>query len=241
MKNENTAVTAKLAIARTVLTDGEFNRKVELSSGGNRRGSEDNFQNMEISDILIENKTLSRTEFDFSAMKNCTFSGVNFEGTEFKFCDLDNVTFYRCNLHRSGFDFASMTNVKFVSCQLDSSSFDFASGNASFEMCKIHGVEFHHAGGAFTFNSCSGEAAEFNFCPAFTIYAENCDFHRAYFLDGKITGEMKNCIFTDADFYGLDATELAFVDCRMREINIGGSVGINIADEKDDDDFDFDI
>ena len=79
-----------------------------------------------------------------------------------------------------------------------------------------------------------------NYCPNLSISAKNSDFHRAEFVDSVFLGEMENCVLTDANFYGSDCTELCFKKCKMRELNIQGSVGISISDDDDgEEDFEF--
>ncbi len=236
----NTAVIT--TVARNIMTEAEFIKQIERANVSNTRNAEDNFQNIELSNVRIENKSLARSaEFSFSKLSNVTFVNVDLAGTEWNYTELENVTFIRCKLNRIEMDYAAMNNVRFDNCFMDSCSFDFASGSAQFNNCHLHGAEFHHTLANLTFNSCSGEALELNYCPDLTINAENCDFHRAEFVDGRLKGTLKNCVLTDSDWYATDATELSFVSCGMRELNISGSTGVAIAAGDDDDDDDFDL
>ena len=240
---DNTAVNT--TAARNIMTEAEFIKQADRAGASNARNDEDNFQNIELANARIENKSLARSaEFNFSRLTDVTFVNVNLEGTEWNYTELENVTFIRCKLNRSEMDYAVMNNVRFDNCFMDSCSFDFASGSAQFNSCHLHGAEFHHTLANLTFNSCSGEAMELNYCPDLTICAEFCDFHRAEFVDGHFKGTMKQCVLTDSDWYSTDATQLDFVACGMRSLNISGSSGVTVAtgnDDDDDDDFDLDF
>ena len=230
------------SITRNILSAEEFIKKADLAGLCNfQNSSRDNdvkFFNTEISDLTLENKSIRRSDFSFSKMTNMTFRGIDFEGSEFNYTALTNVTFSRCKLRLCGFDFSAMKNVIFEDCWLDTSSFDYASGDITYIRCKVHGMELHHTLAELTFQECAGEAMQASYSPNLKISASNCDFHRAEFVDSVFLGEMQNCFFTDADFYNSDCTRLRFKDCKMRELNIQGSVGIWISDN-DDDDFEF--
>ena len=228
----------KNAVVRNVLTQEEFIKRADLAGEcdfqNSSRCNDVNFFNVEIADIVLENKSIRRADFSFSKMKNMIFSGIDFEGSEFNFTELDNVTFRRCKLRLSGFDFAVLRNVHFEHCWMDTSSFDNASGDVFYSLCKVHGIELHHTLADLTFKQCSGEAMQANFCLALSINAEDCDFHRAEFVDSTFSGEMNQCVLTDADFEGSDCTALKFQNCKMRELNIAGATGIEIAGDSDD-------
>ena len=231
-------------ITRNILSAEEFIKKADLAGLCNfQNSSRDNdvkFFNIEISDFAVENKSIRRADFSFSKISNVRFEGIDFEGSEFNYAELTNIIFSRCKLRRSGFDFSNMKNVIFEDCWLDTSSFDYASGDITYIRCKVHGMELHHTLAHLTFEQCSGEAMQANYCQNLSISAKNSDFHRAEFVDSVFLGEMENCIFTDADFYGSDCTELCFKKCKMRELNIQGSVGISISDNDDgEEDFEF--
>ena len=230
-------------VVRNILSAEEFIKKADLAGLCNfQNSSRDNdvkFFNIEISDFSVENKSIRRSDFSFSKISNVRFDGIDFEGSEFNFTELTNVTFFRCKLRRSGFDFSNMKNVIFEDSWLNTSSFGYASGDITYIRCKVHGMELHHTLAHLTFEQCSGEAMQANYCPNLSISAKNSDFHRAEFVDSVFLGEMENCIFTEADFYGSECTSLRFKDCKMRELNMAGSVGIEIAGDSADEDFDF--
>lgn len=228
-------------IPRTALSATEFAARTDIAHAGNCRGNADVFQRIAISGVTLENKNITRCEFQYSSFTDVTFSGVNFEGAEFDFAVFERVQFISCNLNRSSFDFSQMTGVTFQNCNLTSSSFDFASGKISIENSILQGTEFHHTAAALQLNGCSGERVELNFCPALHIRAENCDFHRGCFVDSTFFGTMARCIFTDADFYGSNGENLEFEECSMREINTEDSTGILIKNGDEDDDFDLDF
>lgn len=232
------------SITRNILSAEEFIKKADLAGLCNfQNSSRDNdvkFFNIEISDFSVENKSIRRSDFSFSKISNVRFDGIDFEGSEFNFTELTNVTFSRCKLRRSGFDFSNMKNVIFEDSWLDTSSSDYASGDITYIRCKVHGMELHHTLAALKFQECAGEAMQASYSPNLKIFARNCDFHRAEFTDAVFLGEMENCILTDADFYASDCTRLRFKDCKMRELNIQGSVGISISDNDDgEEDFEF--
>lgn len=241
-EKENTMNTSA-TITRNLKTAAEFINQANIAHAGNFRGDSDNFSNIEISGLTLENKNISRAEFNFSKITDAVFCGMNFEGSEFKFTELVNVKFIRCKLERASFEFAAMENVRFEQSILFNSSFDFANGNAAFINCELEGAEFHHAPLKLDIANCSGEQAEFNYCPDLQITAENCDFHRVEFCDSVINGTLKGCILTDADFSGSNGANAVFDECRMRDINTSGAIGINADkdEDEDDDDFDFDF
>ena len=222
-------------ITRNILSAEEFIKKADLAGLCNfQNSSRDNdvkFFNIEISDFAVENKSIRRSDFSFSKISNVRFEGIDFEGSEFNHTELTNIIFSRCKLRRSGFDFSNMKNVIFEDCWLDTSSFDYASGDITYIRSKVHGMELHHTLAEVTFQECAGEAMQASYSPNLKISARNCDFHRAEFVDSVFLGEMENCIFTDADFYGSDCTRLRFKDCKMRELNVSGSVGLDIEDD----------
>ena len=222
-------------ITRNILSAEDFIKKAELAGLCNlQNSSRDNdvkFFNIEISGLSLENKSIRRADFSFSRITNITFNGIDFEGSEFNYTELTNVTFSRCKLRLCGFDFSAMKNVIFEDCWLDTASFDFANGNILFSRSKVHGMELHHTLAELTFEQCAGEAMQANYCPNLHLIAKNCDFHRAEFVDSVFLGEMENCILTDADFYGSNCTDLRFKDCSMRELNISGSIGLDIEDD----------
>ena len=232
VKNENTVPAA----VRIQMTPDEFLKKASMVSCGNLRNSEDNFQNLEIDGLTVENKNLVRTEFHYVKLTNAAFTGVNLEGADFEFAELDNVVFTRCLFKRGAFNFAKLSNVRFQDCLLDHSSFSFATGVAAFEHCSMTGVEFHRTGLEIVMNTCDGQGAEFNSCADLNIQAENCDFIRAEFNDGTFSGAMKQCVFANAEFYGSDCRSLSFSRCRLRDISDNGSCGIDIGSSDDDDD-----
>ncbi|MBO4632447.1 MAG: pentapeptide repeat-containing protein [Lentisphaeria bacterium] len=234
VKNENSVPAAD----RIRMTPDEFLKKALMVSCGNLRNSEDNFQNLEIDGLTVENKNLVRTEFHYAKLTNAVFTGVNLEGADFQFAELDNVVFSRCLFKRGGFNFARMNNVRFQDCLLDSSSFSFAAGDAAFERCSMTGTEFHRTGLSIVMNTCDGQCAEFNSCAGLNIQAENCDFIRAEFNDGTFSGAMKQCVFANAEFCGSDCRSLSFSHCRIRDINDTGSCGISAASSDDDDEDD---
>ena len=232
------------SITRNILSAEEFIKKADLAGLCNfQNSSRDNdvkFFNIEISDFSVENKSIRRSDFSFSKISNVRFDGIDFEGSEFNFTELTNVTFFRCKLRRSGFDFSNMKNVIFEDSWLNTSSFGYASGDITYIRCKVHGMELHHTLAHLTFEQCSGEAMQANYCPNLSICATNCDFHRAEFVDSTFVGTMADSVFTDADFYGSDCRSLKFYNCKMRELNIQGSVGISISDNDDgEEDFEF--
>lgn len=228
---------------RTVLAEHEFAEKVDLvNASENCVEAGVRFFNIEISDVTLENKSMIRADLSYSKFSNVTFREINFEGAEFNFTELSNVHFFRCKLRRGGFDYSVMKNVTFEECWLDSCSFDFAEGGVLFNHCKTHGMELHHTLAEITLTNCAGEAIEINYCPALVIHAENCDFHRGGFMDGTFSGRMEKCILSDADFIGSDCTQLVFKDCKMRDVGVAGSTGINIVADNDEDfDFDFEM
>lgn len=225
--------------ARIRMTSEEFIKQANIVTGGNLRNHEDNFQKIEIENLAVENKNLIRTEFHYAKLTNATFSGVNLEGAYFQFAELENVIFLKCTFQRGGFNFAKMNNVRFRECLLDNSSFHFASGNAAFEKCSMTGAEFHRTTLDIVMNTCDGQSAEFNSCAGLNIQAENCDFHQAEFKDGRFSGTMKKCAFSNTDFCGSDCRSLVFSDCRIRDINDAGSCGINADSSGSDDEDDF--
>ena len=238
----NNSRNAGAAANRIPMTQELFASRIEAAHAGNFRGNTDNFQNIEIADVTLENRTLTGAEFNFAKLTDVRLSGVNLGGAEFHFAELRNVTFTDCNLGRVGFDFAAMENVTFNRCLLNSSTFDYASGNAVFTDCTVEGAEFHHSGLAVTMTRCSGGHIEICYCPELTLNAEDCDFHRGGFMDSTLRGSMKKCVFTDADFAGSDGRELAFAECGLRDVNTCGALGISKADdEDDDDDLDFEL
>ena len=230
-------------VVRNILSAEEFIEKADLAGLCNfQNSSRDNdvkFFNIEISDFAVENKSIRRADFSFSKISNVRFEGIDFEGSKFNYTELTNVIFSRCKLCLSGFDFSNMKNVRAEDCWLDTSSFDYASGDITYIRCKVHGMELHHTLAALTFQECAGEAMQANFCPNLSICATNCDFHRAEFIDSTFVGTMADSVFTDADFYGSDCRSLKFYNCKMRELNMAGSVGIEIAGDSADEDFDF--
>ena len=230
-------------ITRNLKTVAEFINQASVAHAGNLRGDSDNFSSIEISGAVLENKNLSRSEWNFSKIENVTFCGINLEGAEFKFTELSGVTFERCKLERADFDFCKMENVTFNECVLYSAGFDFASGNAAFNACQLEGAEFHHVSLKLAISNCSGEQAEFNYCPDLQLTAENCDFHSIEFCDSVINGTLKKCVLSNGDFSGSNGAAALFDECRMRDINKSGAVGINADkdDEDDDDDFNFDF
>ena len=101
-------------------------------------------------------------------------------------------------------------------------------------------MELHHTLAEVTFKYCAGQMIQLSYCPSMKIHAENCDFHHGEFLDSTYVGSMIECVLTDSYFHGSDCTELCFKKCKMRELNIQGSVGISISDNDDgEEDFEF--
>lgn len=240
MKKNNVKVTRSLEIPRVAMTAGEFLARTNQVSANNMRGSEEIFHNVELADLTLENKSLANSEFNYSKLSNITFRGVNFQRAEFIFTELSNVTFERCKLENCKFDYSAMTHVRFEQCIMDYDTFDFACGDAVFASDQLSGAEFHHTFLAITMADCEADRVEINYCPALTIHAENCDFHRGEFTDGIFRGAMKKCIFTDADFSGSNAAGLTFSECGMRSIDTSSATGIDPAMD-DDDEFELDL
>lgn len=225
----------KEEIVRNFLTEQEFMEKVHRA-GANSRAAEnpESFRYIEIADLTLENKSVIRSDFSYSKISNFNFNGIDFEGTNFDFTMLESVKFSHCHLHRSSFDYSCMRNVIFENCFMDTSGFDFASGEAFFKNTHVHGMELHHTLASVTFKGCAGEALRACYCPALTFYGENCDFHNGEFKDAVFSGEMKNCILSEADFTGSDCTNLYFNNCRMRDLFTDGSTGIEFISGNDD-------
>ena len=102
-------------------------------------------------------------------------------------------------------------------------------------------LELHHTLAELHFSECAGEGIEFNYCPDLKLFAENCDFHRALFNDSNISGKLSCCCLSESDFSNSVCTDLNFVNCQMRELNISGSSGVVSGEDSDDNDFDFDF
>ena len=232
----------KNAVVRNTLTAGEFIKKADIACAFNGSSSHNNesFFNIEVADLLVENKHIIRADFSCSRLRNITFRSINFEGTSFDHTALEGIVFERCKLNYGSFDFAQMNNVQFIDCQNLRSSFNFASGKASFTRCIAEGLELHHVQAEMNFSQCAGQCSEFNYSPDLRVCADDCDFHQSQFNDSTISGRFSHCILSESDFLNSNCTGLDFVECKMRELNITDSIGIEIAvrdDQNDDEKF----
>ena len=226
----------KMKLSRCPMSADEFIQKTDLINEESRQDNDGNYQYCELSGISIENKRLCNSSFNFSKLSGIVFTDIDLERAEFNFSELDNVKFVRCKLDSSAFDYASMKKVVFENCMMEGCTFDFADGEAAFSDCKMAFVEFHHSMASIAMKNCAGEKIQLSYSPRLTVNAENCDFHGGKFIDSSLCGTMKNCILTDASFNGTDASGASFMECRMRDIELLGSRGVDVTGENDDDD-----
>lgn len=201
---------------------------------------------VEISDAKVANKRLLGGAFAYSKLSNVTFVNCNLSKSDFTHCDMHNVTFLRCRIPNSRFDFARFDNVRFIECDLMSGRWRFSSGTVEVKSASLCGLEMYHSSVEAVMENCSGEYIDMSYSPEISVNCRDCDFHNGHFTDSSISGSMVKCIFTKADFAGTYAEKLTFTECGMRDINLTGAIGIDLArnhaeDEDDDEEEDFEF
>ena len=225
-----------VTIHRKTVTAEQFLDKAAEKSVSNGRGSENDFRYLEVADTVVDARNLENAEFNFSKFSNVTFSNCDLSYAEFKGAELHHVTFSHCKIERSYFDFAQMDEVSFTNCFVNSSEFDFASGRVSFSACSMEGTEFPMSDLELTLRQCNLCRAELNGSSMLHLHAEASDFSRAELNDCTLAGEAKECVFSNAEFYGSDGTAFRFLGCKLRDISTNGAIGISEDDSDESDD-----
>lgn len=211
---------------RMVYSPEQFLDKAAATSFSNICNRNNNFQYLEITDAVVENKNLSSTEFHFSKLSNVRFENCDFSSTEFKGTEFNNVSFVHCQMERAYFNFAQLNGISFSECFLDSAEFDFASGKAVFAGCSMENTEFPMSTLELTFIKCNLNRAELNGIRTMKLHAKGSDFTCAEFNDCTMEGSAENCIFVSTEFYGTNGNKFNFMNCKLRRLSTEGATGI---------------
>ena len=219
-------------INRKVITVAEFRNQVDLVSAHNF--DRDDFHNIEIAGITLENRDLHSCEFFHAKLSDMKFVGIALQRGNFNFAELNNVVFENCVLENSEFNFCNIVNFRFFNCVLIYSELKFASGNVKFETCSLEMSKFNAAALEAGFACCNLNNAEFNYCSELKLNMNRCILPGGEFKNSKLVGAMEACNLDQCNCTGLDATEVKFHNCNMLELILDGARGFDAFDEEDE-------